>query len=258
MHTTPFILCVEGSSLLTKMVRRMCSDLGFGCEQARDTVEALTLIARQPPLAIVAGGEQSDYSAASLVAMLKSDRVRASIPIAVMTSSGDGGLDGFYQPDLIVRRNSDWAGNLMTFLEPLRDAVACDERPRKRVLVVEDSATAQRLLGSILFLAGYEVTIASNGRQALDVVAQHGFDLILMDIKMPVMDGREAIRRMRDDGVETPAIAVTSHDVERFRRQARALGFDAVYAKPIQRDELLATIAPFLKVEAEACRLPDA
>ncbi|MCA8973285.1 MAG: response regulator, partial [Planctomycetes bacterium] len=235
------ILFVDPTRVLHKMVDRICRDHEVGCRHASNTIEALTMIAERRPTAVVAGLEQRDFSAISLVAALKSDNRLACIPIAVLTTECRIALPGVYQPDRVLCRDSSWRRHLTEFLRPVFEeprAEAAEPTKKPRVLLVDDSATMQRLAAHILHIGGCEVTIVENGRLALDTLSEDAFDLAFMDIEMPVMDGRETIRRIRAGGSSMPVFALTAHDPEQFTPEAIGLGFDGVCPKPIRRDPL--------------------
>ena len=114
-----------------------------------------------------------------------------------------------------------------------------------RVLVVEDNLVNQLLAAASLSLGGYEVEVASNGREAVDAVENGAFDLILMDIEMPIMNGIEATRAIRSmPGPQRDVwiIAVTSSDLGRSKMRCRALAFDDAVLKPYNPDMLLEAV----------------
>jgi CheY-like chemotaxis protein len=96
---------------------------------------------------------------------------------------------------------------------------------------------------------GHRVTAVQTGRQALDALAQSSFDLVLMDIQMPEMDGLEAAaairEREKDTGQHIPIIAMTAHAMRGDREKYLAGGMDEYISKPVHPQELLATIAAF-------------
>ncbi|MBN8441890.1 MAG: response regulator [Thauera sp.] len=122
-------------------------------------------------------------------------------------------------------------------------AAALVEPATGRILLVEDNEINQRLAVALLERAGYSVTLAANGLQALDRFGSSTFDLILMDLQMPVMDGLEATRRIRDlerqSGARpTPVIALTASVRPQDRDVCLAAGMDDFVAKPINVGEL--------------------
>ena len=111
------------------------------------------------------------------------------------------------------------------------------------ILVVEDHAINQKLAVALLARRGYTVTVADNGLQGLDRMSCGGFDLVLMDLQMPVMDGLEATRRMRayehEHGLRrTPIVAMTASVREEDRQICFAAGMDDFLAKPLNITQL--------------------
>lgn len=116
------------------------------------------------------------------------------------------------------------------------------------ILLVEDNAINQRVAGQLLKHWGHRVTIASNGLEALDQLAVASFNLVLMDIQMPVMNGLEATTRFRAaeaqaSGQHLPIIAMTANAMEADRQACLTAGMDDFITKPIHAAELKACIA---------------
>ena len=128
-----------------------------------------------------------------------------------------------------------------------RTTVANDDAPL--VLVVDDNVINRRVAHHQLARLGYRVIEAENGRDALTRAAASSPSAILMDIEMPVMDGYEATRRLRDaEGAEShiPVIALTAHAMAGYRERVLRAGMDDYLTKPLRRDELDATLRRFL------------
>ena len=121
-----------------------------------------------------------------------------------------------------------------------------------RVLVADDATFNQRLIRFILEKAGADVTICENGREAVDefrAAHERGepFDIVLMDIQMPEMDGFEATRALREEGYATPIVALTANAMDKDRAQCLEAGCNAFAAKPIDRGLLTRTIAELVR-----------
>ena len=129
-----------------------------------------------------------------------------------------------------------------------------------RVLLVEDSLVNQKLAATVLGKHGHDVSLAHNGREALEVLESQAFDVVLMDIQMPEMDGLEATRAIREreqvTGDHIPIIALTAHALEADRERCLDAGMDNFIAKPIHADRLLETIEATLPCLAIACDQP--
>jgi CheY-like chemotaxis protein/HPt (histidine-containing phosphotransfer) domain-containing protein len=119
------------------------------------------------------------------------------------------------------------------------------ERPL-RVLLAEDTPPNQKLVVHILGRRGHCVEIANNGQQALDLLRGQEFDVVLMDVQMPVMDGFQATRAVRrlDDPkkARVPIIAMTAHALKGDDQRCLAAGMDAYLSKPLAASELIATV----------------
>lgn len=112
-----------------------------------------------------------------------------------------------------------------------------------KVLVVDDSEDNRFLLCRILQTTGAITSEADNGQNAVKSVLENNFDVILMDLQMPIMDGREATRFLREKGITTPIVALTAHALKEERQKALQEGFTDYLTKPINRELLLRTIS---------------
>ncbi len=108
-----------------------------------------------------------------------------------------------------------------------------------RILIVEDSFDNQQIVSRILKMAGASIELANDGVEAVERALAQDFDVILMDIQMPHMDGKEATRRLREQGYQKPIIALTANALKDEREESVRLGFDDYLTKPIQRGALL-------------------
>jgi CheY-like chemotaxis protein len=120
-----------------------------------------------------------------------------------------------------------------------------------RILLAEDHPTNQRVVQMIVEASGHRLVIADNGRAALELLQDGGFDVVLMDMQMPEMDGLSATRALRAlegtrGGARTPVIMLTANALEEHVRAGRAAGADAHISKPIRASALLETIAQVL------------
>ena len=119
-------------------------------------------------------------------------------------------------------------------------------RLRGRVLLVEDGADNQRLLQMQLGDAGASVTTARDGRIAVELAAKQTFDLILMDMQMPVMDGYAATKELRSRGLTMPIIALTAYAMAEDRDRCLASGCNSYLSKPTDEEELLNVVHQYL------------
>lgn len=114
-----------------------------------------------------------------------------------------------------------------------------------KILVVDDSPDNQILIKKILKLAGAAVETASNGREGVQKALAGNFDVILMDLQMPEMDGYEAVKLLRSQGFNKPIIALTAHAMKEERIHSLQSGFDNHLTKPVDNVELVKTLADY-------------
>ncbi|MBI3130199.1 MAG: response regulator [Acidobacteria bacterium] len=124
-----------------------------------------------------------------------------------------------------------------------------------RILLVEDNAVNRMVAEDLLRRAGLEVEVAMDGRQAVEAATVGAFDAILMDLQMPVMDGIEATRRIRERlGPHPPILALTAHALQSERAECLEAGMDDYLTKPMDPDLLFTTLGRHLRVAMGAPR----
>ena len=132
------------------------------------------------------------------------------------------------------------------------------EFPPARVLVVDDGDENRELVRLVLEEVGLEVEGAENGRVGVDKAQTGRFDLILMDMQMPVMDGYTATSLLRQAGLQTPIIALTANAMKGFERECLEAGCTGYLTKPVDIDALLRTLAEVLGGERKLASEPEA
>lgn len=137
--------------------------------------------------------------------------------------------------------------NLRSDTQPILDPVQIDASPlshRARILLVEDNPVNQLVAKGMLSKLGCEVIVAAHGGEALKLLEDQRFDLVLMDCNMPVMDGYEASRQIRQSGrwPDLPIVALTANALAEERERCRAAGMNDYLAKPFRREELKALL----------------
>jgi two-component system, sensor histidine kinase len=113
----------------------------------------------------------------------------------------------------------------------------------RKILVVDDAADNQLLIKLMLSKFGVQVSLADNGAEGVDLATQEKFDLILMDLQMPIMDGYAATRELRKRGNSVPIVALTAHVMKSYLDACKTAGCSDVLTKPIDQDTLLKTVA---------------
>jgi CheY-like chemotaxis protein len=145
-----------------------------------------------------------------------------------------------------------WLGPTIHLLAPPTLSDTDDTQPcgleSLRILAAEDNATNQLVLKTVLHALGLEPVIVDNGQLAIDAWSKEAFDLVLMDIQMPVMDGVAATLEIRRIELEsgrprTPIVALSANAMKHHVDEYLSAGMDAHLAKPIQLDKLYATLS---------------
>jgi CheY-like chemotaxis protein len=143
-------------------------------------------------------------------------------------------------------------GSIFELILPYRPSELWEKREKKRsynssvldqklsgyVLVAEDTPELQLLERRILEGMGLTVTTANNGKEAIDLASSQSFDLILMDMQMPEIDGIEATKMLRSENNQTPIVALTANVMQKHRDAFYEAGCDGFIAKPIDKQEL--------------------
>jgi len=137
-----------------------------------------------------------------------------------------------------------------------------EARNRARVLLAEDNAVNQTLAVRLLEKRGYIVSVAANGLEALAALDKQDFDVMLMDVQMPEMDGFGATLAIREKekstGGHIPIIAMTAHALKGDEERCLSVGMDAYISKPIRTNELFATIERVLGNSSQAGAMDEA
>ncbi|MCG5496279.1 PAS domain S-box protein [Ectothiorhodospira variabilis] len=138
------------------------------------------------------------------------------------------------------------------------DLAQCPCFQGRTILLVEDNALNQEVAREMLRRTQVRVILANDGREAVDQAAQYPIDLVLMDLQMPVMDGFEATRHIRERFPDLPIIALSAAVMEDDRERARAAGMNDHLAKPIDSEALLHTLEKWLQSSGICVELQDA
>ncbi len=121
------------------------------------------------------------------------------------------------------------------------------ERMREKIIVIDDDAKITSMLKRSLAFEGYAVATASNGQEGLKILLQEEPNLVVLDVMMPVIDGWEVCRRIRESGSEVPILMLTAKDEIADRVKGLDLGADDYLVKPFALEELLARVRSLLR-----------
>jgi CheY-like chemotaxis protein/HPt (histidine-containing phosphotransfer) domain-containing protein len=253
----------------------------WGCrfEEASSSREALDEMRRaatvgDPYELVIVDFAMPEMGGDELARLIQADPVLSGCPVVLLTSIGrrgdatrmrEAGVAAYLLKPV---RSSQLFDCLTTVLgagtgprEPGRGAplvtkhsLAEGRKRRLRILVADDNPINQKVTGRILEKLGYLYDAVSNGREAVDCLARVKYDVILMDVQMPEMDGFEAtaaIRgREREAGGHVPIVAVTAHALQGDKDRCIEAGMDDYISKPVQPEELVRVLERFLAGDA--------
>ncbi len=228
----------------------------------------------EPFKLIVSDVNMPEMSGYDFVEKIRADSDIADTPIIILTS---GGRDG----ENLIRDQLDIAERLMKPVKQseLFDAIVRtlgvtapedetsfdydeeddDDFGQLKILLAEDNVINQKLAIGVLSRFGHDITVAGDGQQAIDALERDTFDVVLMDVQMPVMDGFTATKEIREleagTGRHVPIIAMTAHAMKGDREKCIEMGMDEYVAKPIRITVLREKLA---KVLAESPTSADA
>ncbi len=259
------VLIVDDNATNRLVVREMTSSWGLVPVEAVDGKKALAEMgnafeAGAPYRLLLLDLLIPDMDGFEVAERVKASPFGADVEIILLTSVGQKGdtrrckelgISGYLlkpvkQPELLDAIT-------MALGQPSREGGAVitrhlirEARRRLSILLAEDNIVNQKLAVKLLEKRGYQVAVASNGREAVDAFEGERFDLILMDVQMPEMDGLEATRLIREKEAEgnkhIPILAMTAHAMKGDREECLAAGMDDYLSKPFKPKELYSMI----------------
>lgn len=252
----------------------------WGCSptEASDAQQALAILKQAasygtPFDLLLTDVQMPEMSGFDLVRAIRAAEALRAIPVIVLTSLGTSGKTE--QGDIKIEGGLTKPVRRDELYHAIQSALGFspeeDEKPepehaplgkKLRILLAEDYPTNQQVGIRHLSNAGYSVDLAENGREALENFKRKHYDLILMDIQMPLMDGYEAAKAVREEEARTasgriPIVAMTAHAMKGYRKMCLKAGMDDYIAKPLKREELLAIVEKWAFLSAE-CAMQDA
>jgi len=248
------ILVVDDNATNRRILARQAARWGMRARDTESAAEALRLLAAEPFDLAIVDMHMPEMDGSTLAA-----RIRAAghgLPLVLFSSLGRrDGADGLFAATLAKPlHQSQLFDTLVTLLaqqpmpksrppaaRPTVDATLAARHPL-RILLAEDNVVNQKLALRLLQQMGYRADLASNGIEAIESIGRQTYDVVLMDVQMPEMDGLEAARRItqRWAAAERPRIvAMTANAMQGDREECLAAGMDDYVVKPIRVDKLV-------------------
>ncbi|MBP1466574.1 response regulator [Candidatus Chloroploca sp. M-50] len=252
-------LVIEDSETAGEQIARYLEELDIHAMVYGRGVGAVDEVARLRPDVIFLDLQMPEQSGWEILAQLKADATLQAIPVIIISVVDDrvsglaaGAAEYLVKP--ISRETLRRAlGAAVHKPQPPREAIVIASAPARRssvahILMAEDNEVNIIALGDYLQDKGYRLSVARNGREALDLAAETPPDLVLMDIQMPELDGLEAIRRLRADSTFalTPIIALTALAMPGDRERCMEAGASEYLSKPVSLRGLVDTIERLL------------
>jgi two-component system, sensor histidine kinase and response regulator len=273
------LLVVDDNETNRRIVRDMLGAEGMAVREAPRAdagLEALRQAARAgtPFDLAILDAQMPDQDGFALASAIRGDRALVETRLLILTSAGqrgDGercrqlGIQAYLtkpiaRADLIEAVGTVLAGTATpagTVDLVTRHSIA-ESRHALRILLAEDNPVNQQVATAMLLKRGHQVDVASNGREAVDAVAREEYDVILMDIQMPEMDGFEATAKIRalPQGSTLPIIALTAHALSGERERCLERGMTGYLAKPFKAHDLFAVVEGRGAQPADAAAAP--
>ena len=270
------VLVVDDNAMSRKILRTMLEQFSFHVETAESGNQALALVEHMakekesPFFAILMDYRMPGMDGIETARRIKVlDGLSAITAILMVSACGNdevvkeaenAGLDAFLEKpvdrSLLFNTLLEISGHKKVTESHSRvPSLVEAERLKKicgaRVLLVEDNSINQQVATEFLEIAGMKVDLAINGREAVEKTHANNYDLILMDIQMPEMDGLEATRRIRADNSQQqiPVVAMTAHAMASDREKSLSAGMNDHLTKPIDPDQLTAVLVKWIRAE---------
>jgi two-component system, sensor histidine kinase and response regulator len=259
------VLIVDDHPLNRQVLKEMLTSWHATPVAVAGAVEALETLrhATAPFTLVLTDAMMPDHDGFELARAIRSDPLLSHVKVIMLTSGGiEASPRGLGTVDLVLTKpvkHSELLEAIQSVLRPPAGGPGAASaeaqaprrgarpRRRRRILVAEDNPINQKVVVSLLKQQGHSVTLAKNGREAVAEAAGGNFDLILMDVQMPLMSGLEATAAIRAResavaGPHVPIMAMTAHAMPSDREMCLQAGMDGYVSKPIRLEELLAAI----------------
>jgi CheY-like chemotaxis protein len=265
------VLICDDNLTARQILNDMCSLFSFETTEAASGHEALSELEKaengSPYELVLMDWRMPGMDGIETTRRIKENPKLSNIPVLLVSAYGreeikrqaeDAGIEGFLikpvNPSLLYDTIMEIFGEeiSLTARTPVQitdKSEALKSIEGARILLVEDNLINQQVATEFLEQAGFVVTVANNGKQGVQAVKMSKFDLVLMDIQMPEMDGHEATRIIRKEpGFESlPVVALTAHAMAGEREKCLNLGMNDYLSKPIKAEDLYAVLTKWIK-----------
>jgi signal transduction histidine kinase/DNA-binding response OmpR family regulator len=254
------MLIVDDNQTNRRILREMLAAEGIKVDEASTAADGLNALRRARYDLAILDVQMPDMDGFQLATAVRGEKALARTKLLMLTSAGQRG-DGERCRELGIRGYLTKPMSRSDLLEALGTVLAtspedagtpavvtrhtiAESRRSLRVLLAEDNPVNQQVAVAMLVKRGHEVHVSSNGREAVAAVRERDYDVVLMDIQMPEMDGFEATQAIRamPKGKDLPIIGLTAHALSGERERCLARGMSEYLAKPFKGHELFAMV----------------
>jgi signal transduction histidine kinase/DNA-binding response OmpR family regulator len=258
------VLIVDDNETSRTFLRQQVEAWGMDATAVASGEEALSHLPEGDYDVAVLDASLPEHDGEALAERIREQAAGAQLPVVLLSLVHRHGLPEIAEPAAWlhkpVKQTGLYEGLLRVLRDPDRDAPEGADgdadgtaTPPRRVLLAEDDAVNRKMTRRLLEKMGHETDTASTGREVLAALDQQAYDVVLMDVHMPEMDGLEATRRLREETApeaQPYVIALTASVMKEDRARCREAGMDAFLSKPVRRAELARALArPRRRVE---------
>ena len=269
------MLIVDDNQTNRRILREMLAAEGIKVDEVSTAADGLEALRRVRYDLAILDVQMPDMDGFQLATAVRADKKIKGTNLLMLTSAGQRG-DGERCRELGIRGYLTKPISRSDLLEALRTVLAgspeeagtpevvtrhtiAESRATLRVLLAEDNPVNQQVAVAMLVKRGHAVHVSSNGREALEAVQERDYDVVLMDIQMPEMDGFEATHAIRalPKGKDLPIIGLTAHALSGERERCLSHGMTDYLAKPFKAHELFALVEGTAEPKAAAAPPPE-
>jgi len=251
------VLIVDDNRFAIDMLLRATRSLGMISTGAQSLQEGMTLLRRGGYDLVLLDAMMDEGGGRGIAREIKSGRygdlkLVLLVPVGKGSSfkvAADGRLSKPVRALQLRHLLEGLISNSLNEKAPVKDSALLDDAKNEartlRILMAEDNVINRKVALSMLKRLGYKADVAENGLEVLQALRERSYDVVLMDVQMPQMDGLEATRRIRDSGLTTHIIAMTAHALDGDRDECLKAGMDEYISKPIKMEELARVLETF-------------